>query len=154
MVMFSHVIYSFSRCHKINSSIKIDADGNRKYKIKTTETEKYILPQPPCKKNIEMRRKCSVKRSICCGCFSVAVSCGKQRAGTKSHCVHSIQLKKINFPPNRFDIFSPSGGCSEGLDAFIFFAKLQSMRKRQSDHLQFIDCLQCMVRGGTTICSL
>ena len=50
MMMFSHVIYSFSRGHKINGSIKIDADGNRKYKIKTTETEKYTLPQPPCKK--------------------------------------------------------------------------------------------------------
>ena len=50
MVMFSHVIYSFSRGHKINASIKIDADGIRKYKIRTAEIEKYILPQPPCKK--------------------------------------------------------------------------------------------------------
>ena len=155
MMMFSHVIYSFSRGHKINASIKIDADRNRKYKIKTTETEKYTLPQPPCKKNIEMGRKCRVKRGICCGCFSVAVSCGKQRSEAKSHRVHSFQLKKQTmFPPKRFDNFFPSEGCSEGLDTFIFFVKLQSMRKRQSDHLQFIDCLQCMERGGTTICSL
>ena len=25
------------------------------------------------------------------------------------------------FPPKLFDIFSPEGGCSEGLDAFRFF---------------------------------
>ena len=55
------------------------------------------------------------------------------------------------FPPKRFDKFPLSGGCSEGLHAFIFFVKLQSMRKRQSDHSQFIDCLQCMVTDGTPV---
>ena len=31
------------------------------------------------------------------------------------------------FPPKPLDIFSPEGGCSEGLDAFIFFFKTHSM---------------------------
>ena len=28
------------------------------------------------------------------------------------------------FPPKPLDIFPPEGGCSEGLDVFIFFLKI------------------------------
>ena len=34
----------------------------------------------------------------------------------------SLSLQPI-FTPKSFDIFSPEGGCSEGLDAFRFFFK-------------------------------
>ena len=90
-MMFSHAIYSFSRGHKINASIKIDADGNRKYKIKTTETEKHTLPQPPCKKIYRNWPK---------------MPCGEGHL--LRLLLRGCKLRQI--PPKRFDIFSPRLG--------------------------------------------
>ena len=39
-------------------------------------------------------------------------------------CYHEEVLSlQPMFPPKSSDIFSPEGGCSEGLDAFRFFLK-------------------------------
>ena len=44
-------------------------------------------------------------------------------SGNPFQCHEEVwSLQPIMIPPKRFDIFFPlTGGCSEGLDAFIFF---------------------------------
>ena len=44
-------------------------------------------------------------------------------SGNPFKCHEEVLYLKSTIPPKRFDIFPLTGGCSEGLGAFIFFFK-------------------------------
>ena len=46
------------------------------------------------------------------------------QSGNPFKCHEEVLSLQPLIPPKRFDIFPPTGGCSEGLDAFKFFFKL------------------------------
>ena len=48
-------------------------------------------------------------------------------SGNPFKCHEEVLAWQPIFPPKRFDIFSPSGGCSEGLDASIFLFEHHSL---------------------------
>ena len=44
-------------------------------------------------------------------------------------CHEEVLSLQPMIPPKRFDVFSPTGGCSEGLDGFIFFFIVSNLDK-------------------------
>ena len=60
--------------------------------------------------------------------------------GNPFKCHEEVLYFQLLIPPKRFDIFFPlTGGCSEGLGAFIFFFKHDKRRTRPQE--------ECFVRS-------
>ena len=61
---------------------------------------------------------------------------GTRLKAMKRFCIYSLSI----VPPKRFDIFPPTGGCSEGLDALRFFFINNSLRR--------FSCVEIFLKKG------
>ena len=61
--------------------------------------------------------------------------CCYHRGTNPFKCHEEVLFLQPTIPPKRFDIFSLTEGCSEGLDAFTFFFK-DSARQVKTDYIR------------------